>query len=311
MSLVLALLHTERPLTADELWDQIPGYSRIDNLAAFRRAFERDKDLLRTQGLPLSVESVPADDGPVDGYRLDRKQYYLDMTPLGPDELGALRLAMDLVGLTDTDSDLDGGLLRLGGLVDPGSVDGLTETALAATPVAGINVDPVAAQLMRAASAGDVVSFAYRGEQRTIDVWGVAMTSGHWYLSGRDHLRDAKRLFRVDRIEGDITTVAAGAGAPPPDAHRIGPDPPWLFAVDPEVEATVRFDAVVAGFAAGETAGYATAHWEPDGSVTLTMAVTSYDGFRWFVLGWLDHCEVIAPQMLRDVVADWVGASHE
>lgn len=308
MSLVLELLYTERPLPADELWQRITGYARIDNLAAFRRAFERDKDLLRSQGLPLVVESVATDDGPVDGYRLDRKQYYLDMTPLDPDELGALRLAMNLVGLADAASDLDSGLLRLGGLVDPHSIDGLGDTAPAAAPVAGISVAPAAPQLMRAASAGDVVTFSYRGEQRTVDVWGVGMTSGHWYLSGRDHHSDDRRLFRVDRIESDITTVAVGSGTPPPDGHRIGPDKPWLFAIDPEVEATVRFDATMANFAVGETAGYADAAWDPDGSVTLTMKVTSYAGFRWFVLGWLDHCEVLAPQMLRDVVADWVEA---
>jgi predicted DNA-binding transcriptional regulator YafY len=43
-----------------------------------------------------------------------------------------------------------------------------------------------------------------------------------------------------------------------------------------------------------------------DGSVVLELAVTNRDGFRSFVLGFLDHAEVLAPDELRDDVVDWL-----
>jgi predicted DNA-binding transcriptional regulator YafY len=50
------------------------------------------------------------------------------------------------------------------------------------------------------------VAFTYRSmhrdetASRTVDPWGLAFLSGHWYLVGRDHAADALRQFRVSRI---------------------------------------------------------------------------------------------------------------
>ena len=48
-----------------------------EDQAAFRRAFERDKDELRTMGIPLRVEQVPGVLPEVDGYRIPREEYAL------------------------------------------------------------------------------------------------------------------------------------------------------------------------------------------------------------------------------------------
>ena len=64
LNLTAALLHAEIPLTAEELRDRVGGYP--DTKATFRRAFERDKDDLRSMGMPLRVEPVPGVDPPVD-----------------------------------------------------------------------------------------------------------------------------------------------------------------------------------------------------------------------------------------------------
>ena len=62
LNLTAALLHTSRPLTAEEIRERVPGYP--DNLVAFRRTFERDKDDLREMGIPLAVESVESEERP-------------------------------------------------------------------------------------------------------------------------------------------------------------------------------------------------------------------------------------------------------
>ena len=45
----------------------------------------------------------------------------------------------------------------------------------------------------------------------------------------------------------------------------------------------------------------------PDGSVILTMAVNSVENFRSFLLGFLDHAEVLEPTELRKDVIAWLG----
>ena len=62
MNLVAVLLDTMRPLSAEELRDQVPGYP--ESGTTFHRAFERDKEDLRELGVPLVVEPIPGIDPP-------------------------------------------------------------------------------------------------------------------------------------------------------------------------------------------------------------------------------------------------------
>ena len=60
LNLTAALLHAETPLTAEDLRTRVGGYPEAK--VAFRRTFERDKDDLRSMGMPLRVETVPGVD---------------------------------------------------------------------------------------------------------------------------------------------------------------------------------------------------------------------------------------------------------
>ena len=46
----------------------------------------------------------------------------------------------------------------------------------------------------------------------------------------------------------------------------------------------------------------------PDGSVVLAVHVTNRSAFRSFVLGFLDHAEVVGPPELRAELVDWLEA---
>jgi proteasome accessory factor B len=54
------------------------------------------------------------------------------------------------------------------------------------------------------------VTFAYRAagrsepQTRELEPWGVVNRHGRWYVAGRDRGRDAARVFRLSRIEGDV-----------------------------------------------------------------------------------------------------------
>src|SRR5579864_6359395 len=71
--LLLVLLDTPRPLSLREIADRVPGYP--DTHGARRQAFERDKRLLRDEGVPVLV--VPIGGEEQLGYRVDPGTYYL------------------------------------------------------------------------------------------------------------------------------------------------------------------------------------------------------------------------------------------
>ena len=59
LNLLAFLLTAGRPVSADEIRMTVAGYDQ-DNDEAFRRMFERDKDLLRNMGIPLELAPTDA-----------------------------------------------------------------------------------------------------------------------------------------------------------------------------------------------------------------------------------------------------------
>ncbi len=300
MSLILALLHTETALTADELWERIPGYARITEKPAFLRAFARDKNDVRKHTGALVVETVQTSDVPVDGYRIDRNKYYLDMPPMSADELAALRLASMLVRIGDNSA--TDGLLRLGGL-EPTGVDPEGAVPLVNVETAGGTGDLFAAITDRA-----TVHFSYSDVERTVNPYLLELKGGRWYLSGHDHGHNEVRIFRVDRISGAITTDAAGTFVRDPDLVVRGLTPPWMYSGGEPVTARILVDADHVDWVIQQTGGRAEMERLDDGSAILSMTATHYDNLRWFVLELLDHGELLEPVELRDELVSWLEA---
>ncbi|NDH23481.1 MAG: WYL domain-containing protein, partial [Actinobacteria bacterium] len=174
LKLTAALLHAEIPLTAEELRDRVGGYP--DTKATFRRAFERDKDDLRSMGMPLRVEPVPGVDPPVDGYRLDRDEYAGTELAFEADELAALHLATSLVQLDGDDT----ALVKLGAAGGDAPADS----------VGRVPFNDTLATMIGAAVDRKALSFTYNDVERIVEPWKLSFTRGHWYLSGFDRLRE-------------------------------------------------------------------------------------------------------------------------
>ena len=293
INLTAALLEAERPLTADELHQRLPGYA--ENSMAFRRAFERDKDVLREMGVPLVLEAVdPASQPGVEGYRIPKDEYYLTDPGLDPDELAALHLAASAVELEGA-----GGveaLWKLGGWV---AEEG-PPPAIAALPGA-THLGPAFAAISRR----QPVTFTYRGEERHVDPWRLAFRNGHWYLLGRDHDRDGERNFRLDRIDSDIVADERATAFDAPAVTAM-PAAPWQMGDEDPVRARLLVDADHAGWAVGQVDADAVESRGDDGSVVLGVTVTNRSAFRSFVLGFLDHAEVLDPPELRDDLTSWL-----
>lgn len=290
LNLTAALLHAELPLTAEELRDRVGGYP--DTKATFRRAFERDKDDLRSMGMPLRVEPVPGVDPPVDGYRLDRDEYAGTELAFEADELAALHLATSLVQLDGDDT----ALVKLGA----GSGDAPADS------VGRVPFNDTLATMIGAAVDRNALSFTYNDVERIVEPWKLSFTRGHWYLSGFDRLREDQRLYRVERIK-DGVSLSGPAKAPVGDVNEPIDLRGWELGDGPVIKATILVDADQAAYARhilGEVVD------RPDGSVTATLDVRNIEAFRSFVLSFLEHAEILEPADLRTDFVEWLEAQR-
>ena len=302
LNLTAALLTAPRPLTAAEVAERVPGYPLPAGSATFKRAFERDKDSLREMGIPLVLAPIEGVDPPVEGYVIPRDQYELRDPGLAADELAALHLAAAAVELEG----LRGGtaLWKLGGA--PAAGDGSPEAATAA--VAPLPATPLLVPLFEAVAERTPVTFTYRGDVREVEPWRLAFRRGHWYLEGFDRGRGAERQFRLDRVEGDVALGQAGTAATTPAPARGGAPRPWQYGEGEPVVASLLVDADQAPWAVDRLGDEVVAERRPDGAVVFALPVTNREAFRSFVLGFLDHAEVLGPPELRDDLVAWLRA---
>ncbi len=295
INLVAALLDAARPLSAEELRQRVPGYP--DDKATFRRAFERDKETLRDMGVPVVTEVIdPAEPGGL-GYRIRKEDYYLADPGLAPDELAALHLAASAVHLEGADG--VGALWKLGGEV---AEEGPT------TPMAALPGEVHLAALFSAISERREAGFGYRGKARRIEPHRLSFRNGHWYLAGRDIDAEDDRLFRLDRIESDVELGAISAAFDRAPLSAVATPSPWETGGDAAVTARLAVDADQAAWATGHLGADAVEERRPDGSVVVAVRVTNRDAFRSFVLGFLDHAEILGPEDLRADMVSWLEA---
>jgi proteasome accessory factor B len=292
--LLLVLLDTGRPLSLREIAERVPGYP--DGHDARRQAFERDKRLLRDEGVP--VQTSPIDGEEQVGYRVDPDNYYLPDLGLEPDEQAALNLAVAGVHLGEPIGREALSKLGMGGLwprrgaplpvVDLPLVDGLP-----ALPI-----------LFEAVRDDAVVAFGYRGEPRSVDVAGIRFRGGHWYAVGWDRDRLEARTFRVDRIDGLPTPGAAGSADLPEgfDTDEAFAREPWHFGSGDAVEVDVAVDAAEASRVVTALGPDAVVGRDVDGAVVVRLVVTDVEALVSWVLDLLDHAEVLRPADVRDAV---------
>ena len=298
LDLVALLLETERPLSRNEIRNQLPPGAYADDEVAFRRTFERDKDELRDMGLPISVETVPGTDPPLDGYRIRRSEFEADLPILDAEEMASLALASALVRFDAARPDVP--IWLLGG--SP-SGDGRDPTA----PVAEVADGPLVRELMGAVMDGRVVSFDYRGERRTVEPHRLVFTRGHWHLSGLDRGRGAGRQYRCDRFEGPLS-VSDEPITVPAAPIEVREDHAWQFGDGDEIAVDLLVDKRHVSWLANFLRGAEVIEECDDGSVLVREMVRDAAAFRSFVLTFLDGAEIVAPTWLRDEMVDWLEA---
>jgi predicted DNA-binding transcriptional regulator YafY len=285
--LLALLLDTRVPLTREEIIREVAGYP--EQITAYRRAFERDKETLRGMGVPITTEPV-GDAGEI-GYRVKPDDYYLPDLGLTPEETAALHVAVTAVSLGNEAG--MGALMKLGGIGGE-----------AAAPLASLPIAPALATLFEAFRRRAVVTFSYRGRTRTLEPWGLSSKRGHWYVVGFDRERNALRAFRADRIEGDVDVGAPDAFDAPSDDFR--PDDhvearPWLLGDEEPVTVRIAVDESRRDALLDELGSDATVVGD-----LIELVVTNRSAFRSFLVGYLEYVEIVDPPDVRAEMIAWL-----
>jgi predicted DNA-binding transcriptional regulator YafY len=298
LNLLAFLLTAGRPVTAEEIRFTVAGYTQEGD-EAFRRTFERDKDLLRSLGIPLRL--APTDGWEVEqGYVVRGDEYALPDPGLSDEERAALWLAAQVVRLGGQSPD-PAALFKLGGAAAPGAGEPLgADLGTASGDLAA---------LFGAVSEARVASFQYHGKGRRILAYGLVHRRGHWYLVGPPAGQKEVRAFRVDRLTGLRVGSRAGAFVRPTGfrAASAVPATPWEAGED-EVEVVVRFDAEVAWWARRQLSASARVEEAPDGSLTARFPAASVDALIGWLVAFEDTAEVLEPAQVRERFVAHLGA---
>jgi proteasome accessory factor B len=244
-------------------------------------------------GVPITTEALG--DGTEVGYRVNPDDYYLPDFGLTPEETAALHVAVSAVSLGDQSA--AGALMKLGGGVgDPVS------------PIASLPMVPALATLFEAFRHRAVVTFTYRGTNRTLEPWGLSSKRGHWYLVGFDRDREAIRACRADRIDGEVSVGEPDAFAPPddfrPDDHVEAR--PWLLGDEPPVAVQIAVTADQREAMLAQLGSDGTIVDDGDDETVIELVVTNRTAFRAFLLGFSDSVRVIAPPEVQADMISWL-----
>ena len=247
IDLLAVLLEHRLPLTFLDLARRVPAYMADGSVEAgaasdtVKRMFERDKDELREQGVP--IESVGDVGDEASAYTLRAREFYLPylclvsargvveptkVTKYGYGSLASLTFEPDELQLI---GEAAARALQVG---DPTLADHARsamrklafDLPVGATDArADVRYDgdillppPTRVNTHILATLGDAlfdrkrVRCEYHGmgadsaSLRTIEPYGLFYVSGYWYLVARDVDKDALRNFRVSRM-GDVTVL--------------------------------------------------------------------------------------------------------
>ncbi len=301
VNLIALLLNTRRPLTVEEIRNTVPGYQQED-YSSFKRMFERDKEELRSLGIP--IERRYTDVWEIEeGYLISKDRYYLPELDLDPDEMAALWIASQIV--VEPGGKEDQALVKLS-LSGNGSSDPHSPPWLRAR----LHLDsPALPQLLEAVAGRRRVKFKYRAmgqskeTERTLDPYALIHRQGAWYVAGHDHLRGAVRHFKLPRITSKVMFTTK-TGEPdfeiPEGFSSEGPSVAEFWEGEKGATVEVAFSPRLAWWAEQSLGLEPSGTWR-DWTV-MKVSAEDEEGFVSWVLAFGEDAVVRGPQRIRDLV---------
>ena len=216
LNLLFVLLNSSIPLTREQIRERVPGYG--DSNDAFERMFERDKAALRDLAIPVETKPVDLFHDDVVGYRIDRKDWLMPEIVLTSQERTYLTLAASAWQTAQQRTAAQQAVRRISAQEQEG------------TPVIPISLAKGRKhipELLEAIASKQTIIFEYVGAtdeksiKRTVDPWRALLHGGHWYLIGFDQDKGEVRIYRTDRIVGEISVTKQQILEPMPTDFEI------------------------------------------------------------------------------------------
>jgi proteasome accessory factor B len=219
MNLLIMLLVQRGYVTKDRIRELLYKDSSDE---AFERMFERDKEELRSLGVPIETGTYDPvfEDEP--GYRVSPDRFGLPPIELTADEAAVVGLATKVwehARLAEATTEAVRKLAAAGAEVDIAALD-LVEPRLAAE-------EPSFDVFLEAVQERTPVTFDYRTSggpevtTRHVQPWGVVRFSGRWYVVGFDVDKHDQRVFRLSRVVGQARKTGAPGSYQVPEGTDV------------------------------------------------------------------------------------------
>lgn len=300
-NLVVALMATEIGLTKQQILDNVSGYRQRAEAGtrsdALEKMFERDKEELRSLGVPIETLGDAADPNDLREarYRIPQAEYDLPADiEFTPAELAVLRLAGSVWSAESASVDAQSGVRKIRAL----GIDG-DEPIIGFAPRITAR-DAAFGPLQDAIEKTRVVVFDYLkpGEtaprRRRVRPLALVDFEARWHVYGVDVDLEEERTFLLSRIVGDVVLTSAtfdrslreGAGERALSGlERVAGENSALLEVTPGTEAALRLGRRATPAVQGITVPYVDLH-------ILADELASYG----------PEVRVVEPAALRDAV---------
>ncbi len=297
LNLLAFLLTVGRPVTADEIRNTVKGYDQPSD-EAFRRTFERDKDLLRTLGVPVSLKHTDVWEVEL-GYVVPTDDYAIADPGFTDEERSALLLAAQAVKFGGQSTEA-AAIFKLGGAtINSGG-------AVAADLGHDLQL---LGDLFEAVVDRHRVLFTYKDRPRTAEPYGLGHRFGHWYLLAPEVGQTVTvKAFRLDRMHQIKIDESGGMFERPSTFDPANALPDFGPSAEADnVTARVRFDVDIAEIALDQATIVREVARDSE-SVTVDVAVASEGRFIGWMLGFDDKAVIEAPKSLVDAYLTFIGA---
>jgi len=251
------------------------------------------------------------------GYRLLTESYIAKLS-FTHDELLALKLAVRMPALSQASHLAGAAKSALSKIDEQLTIRRGRTTAGAADPISyDVAANPVTAKTIRtlrlleeAVLEQRVVILKYhsttenRTKTREVDPYGLTFRRRSWYLVGHCRLRDAQRVFRVDRIQ--LVTVTKKRFERPPGFSLASffKDSWEVYAPGEIVKARIRFSSFLADTVKPQLEGRGRFRTARDRkTITFEGEVPTSEEFVRWLLTFGSDAKVLAPLSLGQRVA--------
>ncbi len=307
LNLVICLLAATRYVSKEQIRQAVPQYADCATDEAFERMFERDKDDLREMGIPLETGSNEVFFDDEVGYRIPKDTYALPPVGFDSEELAVLGVAARIW----QHATLAGATARAIRKLESVGVD-VDREALAVIEPRVDAAEPAFAALWDSVQQRRPVHFHYaRGGSaaapRRLQPWGLVSWHGRWYVVGHDDDRGQTRVFRLSRIQGDVTAGGPAGSVVVPENVDINASVRML--AQPAPARTARLHVQIGRAVPLRRQGRVVSEG-PDGSV-LDVPFEDAEQMASIVCGFGSAVTVREPHDLREAVVRRLSATLE